>query len=140
MAAFAAETLPLQLLYRGAPFLTISEPAARDLVALGHRPPSGSTSGTSAWSRAPIRSPARARRDAALLYLGRLKRYKRIELLLDVSRRIPDARARHRGRRRPPRGARGEIAARGLGGRVVLHGHVDEGEKAALLRRARGSS
>ena len=30
-----AETVPLKLLYGGAPFLTISESAKRDIVALG---------------------------------------------------------------------------------------------------------
>src|SRR3954454_12722848 len=35
VAALLAETLPLKLLYGGAPFLTISESAKRDLVDLG---------------------------------------------------------------------------------------------------------
>src|SRR4051794_35633388 len=35
VAALFAETLPLKLLYGGAPFLTISEAAASDLAALG---------------------------------------------------------------------------------------------------------
>ena len=35
VAGLVAETLPLKLLYGGAPFLTISESAARDLAALG---------------------------------------------------------------------------------------------------------
>ena len=35
VAALLAETVPLRLLYSGAPFLTISESAKRDIVALG---------------------------------------------------------------------------------------------------------
>ena len=35
VAAVLAETLPLKLLYAGAPFLTISESAKRDIVDLG---------------------------------------------------------------------------------------------------------
>src|SRR3954454_15213804 len=35
VAALIAETLPLKLLYRGSPFMTISESAKRDLVGLG---------------------------------------------------------------------------------------------------------
>ena len=74
--------------------------------------------------------------DAAALYLGRLKRYKRIELLLDVAAAVPDATldiagdGEHRAaleardRRARPRD------------RVVFHGHVDEEEKARLLGEA----
>ena len=71
-----------------------------------------------------------------LLYLGRLKRYKRIELLLDVVEGIPGAvlDIAGEGDHRPALEA--EIAARGLGERVVLHGHVSEEEKAALYARA----
>src|SRR3954469_24047583 len=38
VASLALETLPLKLLYGGAPFLTISEAAARDIEALGIAP------------------------------------------------------------------------------------------------------
>src|SRR3954451_14807920 len=38
LAALALETLPLKVLYSGAPFLTISESAKRDIVALGVAP------------------------------------------------------------------------------------------------------
>ena len=73
-----------------------------------------------------------------LLYLGRLKRYKRIELLLDVVEAIPDAvlDIAGEGDHRPALEA--EIAARGLGDRVVLHGHVSEDEKADAVRAGVG--
>ena len=101
VAAVLAETIPLKLLYAGAPFLTISESAKRDITALGVSeedvrvgylgvvPFGGELPGPDATPR--------------LLYLGRLKRYKRIELLLDVVEAIPDARARRRRRGRSPR-------------------------------------
>ena len=134
VAAVLAETIPLKLLYSGAPFLTISESAKRDITALGVSeedvrvgylgvvPFSGELPGPDATPR--------------LLYLGRLKRYKRIELLLDVVEAIPDAvlDVAGEGDHRPELEA--EIAARGLGDRVVLHGHVSEDEKAELYSRA----
>ena len=134
VAAVLAETIPLKLLYTGAPFLTISESAKRDITALGVSeedvhvgylgvvPFAGELPGPDATPR--------------LLYLGRLKRYKRIELLLDVVEAIPDAvlDVAGEGDHRPALEA--EIAARGLGDRVVLHGHVSEDEKArAVLAR-----
>ena len=71
-----------------------------------------------------------------LVYLGRLKRYKRIEWLLDVVEALPDVvlDIAGEGDHRPALEA--EIARRGLGDRVVLHGHVSEAEKFALYAQA----
>ena len=85
----------------------------------------------------PFEEPLPARSETPrLLYLGRLKRYKRIELLLDVVAEIPGAvlDVAGEGDHRPELEA--EIARRGLADRVVLHGHVSEAEKAALYARA----
>ena len=68
--------------------------------------------------------PGRAAREAPmLLYLGRLKRYKRIELLLDVLEAIPEAtleiagdgdhRERARARDRAPRARTARAACTG---------------------------
>ena len=96
-----AETLPLKLLYAGTPFLTISESAREDIVALGV-PEDDVHVGY--LGVVPFPEPL-AERDATprLLYLGRLKRYKRIELLLDVLEGDPRRGARHRRRGRSPR-------------------------------------
>ena len=85
---------------------------------------------------APARARAERRRSSTS---GRLKRYKRIELLLDVAAAVPDATLRHRRRRRPPR-RRSRRASRelGLDGRVVFHGHVDEAREGAAARRVVG--
>ena len=79
--------------------------------------------------------PARSE-TPRLLYLGRLKRYKRIELLLDVLEGIPGAvlDVAGEGDHRPDLEA--EIARRGLGDRVILHGHVTEDVKASLYATA----
>ncbi len=79
--------------------------------------------------------PARSE-TPRLLYLGRLKKYKRIELLLDAVEAIPGAvlDIAGEGDHRPELEA--EIARRGLGDRVVLHGHVTEAVKAQLYAQA----
>ena len=136
VAALVAETLPLKLLYGGAPFLTISRGGAR---ATSWRSACRRRTCTSAtW--ASCRSAAAAGADATprLLYLGRLKRYKRIELLLDVVEGDPRRGARHRRRGRSPAGAGGRDRRRGLGDRVVLHGHVSEEAQGRAVRAGVG--
>src|SRR3954447_24267051 len=132
VAALLLETLPLKLLYGGAPFVTISHAAERDLEALGVEDVTVGYLGVVPFAgELPPRSAT-----PRLLYLGRLKRYKRIELLLDVVEGVPGAvlDIAGDGDHRPELEA--EIARRGLGDRVVLHGHVSEEEKAALYARA----
>ena len=131
------EHLPLRLLYRGAPVID-------DLAGLARGP-----DGARRRRRERIhvvycgararRAPAdpEAHRSRTLLYLGRLKHYKRIELLLDVLEAVPEAHLDDRRRRRPPRrSSRPRSHERGLRERVTMHGHVDEAEKARLLGEA----
>src|SRR4051812_24234588 len=133
VAAVALETLPLKLLYGGAPFLTISQAAADDIAGLGIDP-SDVTVGY--LGVVPFPESAARSESPRLLYLGRLKRYKRIELLLDVVEGVPGTvlDIAGEGDHRPHLEA--EIARRGLGERVLLHGHVSEAEKAQLYSRA----
>ena len=77
------------------------------------------------------------RADApTLLYLGRLKRYKRIEHVLDVLESVPGATLDIAGDGDHRATLEAEIAQRGLGDRVRLHGFVDEERKAELYGRA----
>lgn len=134
VAALIAERAPLTLLYRHVPVLTISDAARGDLVDLGiprenlhvaylgiDEPPFP--------GGAPSETPR-------LLYLGRLKQYKRIEVVLDVLASIPDAHLdiAGDGDHRPV--LEQEIAERGLTDRVTLHGFVTEEEKYELYGRA----
>jgi glycosyltransferase involved in cell wall biosynthesis/O-antigen/teichoic acid export membrane protein len=134
VAALALETAPLKLLYSGgSPFLTISEAAKADIVDLGIPEEDvhvGYLGVVGLQTEAPRSETPR------LLYLGRLKKYKRIELLLDVVEAIPGSvlDVAGEGDHRPELEA--EIARRGLGDRVLLHGHVSEDEKADLYARA----
>jgi glycosyltransferase involved in cell wall biosynthesis/O-antigen/teichoic acid export membrane protein len=134
LAALVAERLPLATLYRHHPFLTISNAARRDMVALGI--PSEQIH--VAYLGVEPDAFVQTRRDDApmLLYLGRIKQYKRLELLLDVLQAIPGARLEVAGDgdHRPVLEA--EIDRRGLRDRVVLHGFVSEQEKHDLYARA----
>ncbi len=71
-----------------------------------------------------------------LLYLGRLKAYKRIEYILDVLQEIPGAHLDIAGEGDHRAALEAEIEQRGLADRVTLHGHVERaGEMGALRAR-----
>jgi glycosyltransferase involved in cell wall biosynthesis len=133
---------PLPHVYRGVPFQAISESTADDLVARG-------------IPRDLVRviypgidtvhfTPAPGTRAAMPLftYLGRLKRYKGVDLVLRAFARLAQAHPTARleiagtGDHRP---ALERLAASlDLGERVRFLGFVSESEKLALLRRAWG--
>jgi glycosyltransferase involved in cell wall biosynthesis len=134
MAAFLAETAPLRWLYRRGRFVTVSEATARQLTELGI-PREAIEVNYHGPEPEEYRRGQRAR-EPTLVYLGRLKRYKRIEVLLDIVEAIPDAVLDivGTGEHRPVLEA--EVAARGLDGRVRFHGFVDQDRKVELLGRA----
>ena len=131
---------PLPRLYRGVPFQAISESTAEDLAARGI--PRGSIEviypgiDTAAYTPAPAdRSPT-----PLFAYLGRLKRYKGVELVIQAFARLarPDARLEIAGTgdHRP---ALERLAnSLDLADRVRFLGFVSEEDKVALLRRAWG--
>jgi glycosyltransferase involved in cell wall biosynthesis len=129
---------PLPRLYRGVPFQAISESTADDLVARGIPRdlvtviyPGIDTAGY---------TPAPGTRAAVptFAYLGRLKRYKGVDLVLRAFARLGHPAARLEiagtGDHRPAL----EALARSLDltERVRFLGFVSESEKVALLRRA----
>jgi glycosyltransferase involved in cell wall biosynthesis len=81
------------------------------------------------------RPEARAERPT-ILYLGRLKRYKRIEVLLLALERTPEAVLEIAGDGDHRPALEEEIARRGLSDRVRLHGHVTEERKRELYQQA----
>ena len=134
VAALLAETLPLRALYRDTTFLTISEAGRHDLTEL--KLPADRIH-VAYLGVEPPPFPATERSQAPrLLYLGRLKQYKRVEILLDVLEAVPEAMLDIAGDGDHREALEADIAARGLVDRVVLHGHVTEEEKAALLSRS----
>jgi glycosyltransferase involved in cell wall biosynthesis/O-antigen/teichoic acid export membrane protein len=134
IAAFLLEHVPLRTLYPGVPVVTISESSREDLIALGvdrervHVVYCGLDRG--------VLAPGPKAPKPTLVYLGRLKQYKRIELLFDVVAAIPAATLDLAGDGDHRAALQAEVARRDLDSRVVFHGHVDEQTKAALLSRA----
>jgi glycosyltransferase involved in cell wall biosynthesis/O-antigen/teichoic acid export membrane protein len=134
LAAFLLETAPLSLLYRGTRFLTISHSTADEIAGYGI--PRDRIAVDYAGVELERNRPGRRSDQPTLLYLGRLKRYKRIEVVLDVLEGVPDAVLDIAGDGDHREALQAEIQRRGLGERIRMHGHVDEEQKLALLQRA----
>src|SRR5918993_456869 len=115
VAALLAETLPLRGLYRDTTFLTISESGRHDLLELGL--PADRIHVAYLGVEPPPFPPAERSETPRLLYLGRLKQYKRIELLLDVLEAVPGAVLDIAGEGDHREALEAEIAARWLGDR-----------------------
>ena len=135
LAAFLLETAPLKFLYRGARVLTISEASARDIAEHGFPPEDIAVNYIGVeldgfWPDESLRAE-----KPALLYLGRLKRYKRIELLLDVLEAVPEATLDIAGEGDHHEELEAQVEARGLRDRVRMHGFVSEEKKLELLQR-----
>ena len=134
IAGLLLERVPLRFLYPGVPVITISQSSREALIALGVEAqlihviyPGLDHTHFAPGAKAP---------EPRLVYLGRLKRYKRIELVLDVLDAIPGAHLDIAGDGGHRPALEAEVARRGLGDRVSFHGHVDEATKARLLREA----
>jgi glycosyltransferase involved in cell wall biosynthesis len=127
------ERLPL-LLYRRTPFLTISRSARDELVRDGI-PGENITVEYLGVEPGKFQRGTRSE-EPRLIFVGRLKAYKRVEVLFDVLEAIPEAvlDVVGDGDHRPDLEA--EIARRGLGSRVCMHGYVDDATKTELYGRA----
>jgi glycosyltransferase involved in cell wall biosynthesis len=134
IAALVLETLPLRTLYRKSRFVTVSHCSAEAIAA--HGIPRDRISVSYNGVESSAFHPGERASQPTLVYLGRLKRYKRIEALLAVLEALPDAVLDIVGEGDYREALEAEIEARGLGDRVRLHGHVDEPTKVALLQRA----
>jgi glycosyltransferase involved in cell wall biosynthesis/O-antigen/teichoic acid export membrane protein len=133
IGALLLERLPLRHLYRRASFLTISQAVRTELIELGV--PAASIEVVYLGVEPDGSSGPRAS-EPTLLYLGRLKRYKRLELLLDVLDAAPDAVLEVAGDGDHRAAFEAEVRRRGLESRVVMHGFVPESSKPELYRRA----
>lgn len=136
LAAFLLETAPLRFLYRDCRFMTISEASARDIVAHGI-PRDQIDVGYIGVELETYQPAPEVRADTpTLLYLGRLKRYKRVEVVLDALEACPEAVLDIAGEGDHREELEAEIAARGLQDRVRMHGFVSEERKLELLQQA----
>jgi glycosyltransferase involved in cell wall biosynthesis len=129
---------PLVPLYRGIPFEAISESTADDLAARGV--PRSDVRVIYPGIDSAFYTPAPADRapEPLFVYLGRLKRYKRVDLIIRAfaAMKHPTARLAIAG----TGGHREELAALArsldLDSRVEFLGFVSDTQKLALLRRA----
>jgi len=127
---------PIPLVYRGAPFEAISESTAEDLFERGVERPRVIYCGvdTAHYTPAP-----ELRADAPLFaYLGRLKRYKGVDIVIRAFAELGDPAATLEiagtGDYRPE--LERLVASLDLTARVRFLGFIDEAQKVALLRRA----
>lgn len=129
---------PLARAYRGVPFEAISESTAADLVARGVPRDQVRVVYPGIASEHYTPDPGRRAPVPTFAYLGRLKRYKGVDLVLRAFARVrhPEARLEIAGAGdyRPALERLGDELA--LGGRVRFLGRVSEAEKLDLLRRA----
>jgi glycosyltransferase involved in cell wall biosynthesis/O-antigen/teichoic acid export membrane protein len=134
VAGLLLERLPLSLLYRGSRFLTISNASAVEIAEHGIPREQIEVGYIGVETRAF--APGERSAEPTLLFLGRLKGYKRVEMLLDVVERLPEASLdiAGDGDHRPE--LEREIRDRGLQDRVRLHGAVDDATKQRLLQSA----
>ncbi len=133
--AAVLEELPLRLLYRRVPFLTISDSARQELISIDGIP---SEHITIAYCgvESEVLYPGERAAEPTLLYVGRLKAYKRIEVLLDMLTELPGVTLDIAGQGDHGETLDDEISRRNLGARVRVHGYVDEQAKGDLYRRA----
>jgi glycosyltransferase involved in cell wall biosynthesis/O-antigen/teichoic acid export membrane protein len=134
VAAFLLETAPLRWLYTGSRFQTLSHAEAAKIAE--HGIPLDAIDVNYIGVELGAFVPGTRAPEPTLLYLGRLKKYKRIELLLEMLETVPGAvlEIAGEGDHRPELEA--EIERRGLSDRVRMHGHVSEERKLELLQRA----
>ena len=135
-AVWTAER-PLARLYRGIPFQAISESTADDLVGRGipraHIRVIYPGIDTAGYTPAPAaRAPA-----PVFAYLGRLKRYKGVELIIQAFARLghPEARLEIAGTGDHRPALERLAGSLDLAERVRFLGFVSEAEKVRLLRR-----
>jgi len=132
---------PVPLLYRGVPVQAVSRSTADDLVRRGLDASAITVipNGVDLDFYRPDPSEPRFDRPT-LLYLGRLKRYKRVDFIVRAVHRLvdadPDVRLIIAGKGDAEPAIRRLVADLGLGEHVELAGYVDELEKRRLFRKS----
>jgi glycosyltransferase involved in cell wall biosynthesis len=138
--ALATWTLerPIGRVYRGVPTIAVSESTRDDLVARGEDV-EVIPNGVDAVHLTPAGAEGRFA-EPTLLYLGRLQRYKRVDLVLRALARLRERGVGVRLRVAGQGAAEGALRALrdelDLGERVVFEGFVPDERKLELLRRA----
>lgn len=129
---------PIPFVYRGVPFQAISQSTADDLVQRGIDPERIRVIYCGIDSHHFTPDPG-ARSDTPLFtYLGRLKRYKAVDLVLQgfAKANVPNARLEIAGAGDYRPSLERLASSLDLGDRVTFLGRIGEAEKLRLLRRA----
>jgi glycosyltransferase involved in cell wall biosynthesis/O-antigen/teichoic acid export membrane protein len=134
VAGLFLETLPLKLLYPGSRFVVISHATQRDLETFGI--PQDTVTVNHIGVELDAFAPGERAPEPTLLFLGRLKKYKRVEMLLDTVEALPQVKLEIAGDGDHGPDIEAEIERRGISDRVRMHGHVDEATKLELLQRS----
>lgn len=142
---FAAATWllerPIPRAYRGVPVQAVSESTADDLVARGLRREQVQVihNGVDVQFFSPDAGVARTA-EPSFLYLGRIKRYKRVDVAVEAVARLAHqgvpARLVIAGRGDDEPRLRALVDRLGIGQRVTFEGFVSEARKRELLRRS----
>lgn len=133
-AGWLIETMPLRTLYRRARVLVPSQPVADALIATGLDPARVSAN-RNGLDTAGF-EPGEKAEAPTLLALGRLRRYKRVHLLLDLVESLPGVALDVAGDGDERAALEREVVRRGLAERVRFHGFVDDAARLRLLQRA----
>jgi len=129
---------PLGALYRKTPFQAVSESTADDLVQRGIPRESIRVIYNGVDSARLTPNPAERSTEPLFVYLGRLKKYKRVDIVIRAFAELGDKSARLEIAGAGDYRATLErlVESLGLGSRVKFLGFVSEDEKLHLLRRA----
>ena len=134
LAAAVLETIPLRTIYRDTTFMTVSSSTADEIAQ--HGIPRSRIHIAHNGVEFDVLTPGTKADDPRIVYLGRIKRYKRIELLLEAVAQIPyvSLDIAGDGDHRPD--IERMISELGISDRVRLHGFVTEDQKLALLQES----
>jgi glycosyltransferase involved in cell wall biosynthesis len=129
---------PIPWVYREVPFQVISESTADDLAARGIARSRITVIYCGIDSQAYTPDPSVRAETPLFVYLGRLKRYKRVDLVLRAFARldVPSARLEVAGAGDHREALERLAGSLDLGDRVRFLGRISEADKVALLRRA----
>jgi glycosyltransferase involved in cell wall biosynthesis len=131
---------PIPYLYRRLPVVAVSESTKEDLVRRGLRPESIQVipNGIDLERFTPAAHTRTV--SPSLVYVGRLKEYKRVDLIIDAVRRLAergiDVELDVAGQGDRMAALQARARRSGLDDRVHFHGFVTEDEKLDLLRRS----
>jgi glycosyltransferase involved in cell wall biosynthesis len=133
------ESVVMPLVYRRVPFVTISRSSRERLARIGIDPERCSV--VYCGLDHDLHRPGQAKtQQPSLVYLGRLMRYKRVDLLIRFMRPIleeyPNAMLHIAGFGPAGVELKQMVSQYGLENHVILHGYVSEEEKVSLLQRA----